>query len=70
MMVLDTYVVSEIRRVRPDPVVLSWLDAQQPGELWLSAVVAAAPVYADLVSQRERTGCPIGMADAQIAASC
>jgi hypothetical protein len=111
MMVLDTNVVSEIMRALPNTAVLAWLDAQEPGDLWLTAVVAAelmsgvahlpdgarkqqlahsvaamleqdfagqvlafdlaaASVYADLVAQRARSGQPIGMADAQIAAIC
>ena len=32
--------------------------------------LAAASIYAELVAQRERTGRPIAMADAQIAAIC
>jgi hypothetical protein len=32
--------------------------------------LAAASVYADLVARRARSGQPIGMADAQIAATC
>ncbi len=111
MRVLDTNVVSETMRALPHAAVLAWLDAQEPRDLWLTAVVAAelmsgvarlpegarrqqlahgvaamleqdfagqvlafdlasASVYADLVAQRERSGKPIGMADAQIAATC
>lgn len=111
MKVLDTNVVSETMRALPHAGVLAWLDAQEPRDLWLTAVVAAelmsgvarlpdgarkqqlahgvaamleqdfagqvlpfdlaaASVYADLVAQRERSGKPIGMADAQIAATC
>ena len=111
MRVLDTNVVSETMRAQPHAAVLAWLDAQEPRDLWLTAVVAAelmsgvarlpdgarkqqlahgvaamleqdfagqvlafdlaaASVYADLVAQRERSGKPIGMADAQIAATC
>ena len=111
MRVLDTNVVSETMRAQPHAAVLAWLDAQDPSDLWLTAVVAAelmsgvarlpdgarkqqlahgvaamleqdfagqvlpfdlaaASVYADLVAQRERSGKPIGMADAQIAATC
>ena len=111
MKVLDTNVVSETMRALPHAAVLAWLDAQEPRDLWLTAVVAAelmsgvtrlpagarkqqlahgvaamleqdfagqvlafdlaaASVYADLVAQRERSGKPIGMADAQIAATC
>ena len=41
MIVLDTHVLSEIMRAKPDPAVLDWLDAQQPDDLWLHSVVAA-----------------------------
>lgn len=111
MIVLDTNVVSEIMRPKPEPAVLAWLDAQAADELWLTTIVAAelmygvarlpdgarkqqlahavrstleedfpgrvlpfdlasASIYADLCAQRERAGLKIGMADAQIAATC
>lgn len=41
MIVLDTRVVSEIMRAKPDPTVLGWLDTQQPDDLWLNSVAAA-----------------------------
>lgn len=41
MIVLDTNVVSEIMRAQPNPAVVAWLDAQAPGELWLTSIVAA-----------------------------
>ena len=44
-MVLDTNVVSELMRAVPEPAVLTWLDAQTPSELWLTAVVAAELTY-------------------------
>lgn len=45
MIVLDTNVVSEIMRPRPEPAVLAWFDAQGPGELWLTAVGAAELMF-------------------------
>ena len=45
MIVLDTNVLSEIMRAKPDPVVLDWLDAQQPDDLWLNSVVAAELLF-------------------------
>jgi predicted nucleic acid-binding protein len=45
VIVLDTNVVSEIMRARPEPAVLSWLDAQPPGELWLTSMVAAELMF-------------------------
>lgn len=38
MIVLDTNVVSEPLRPQPEPAVLEWLDAQEPGTLYLTAV--------------------------------
>ncbi len=38
MIVLDTNVVSEPLKSRPDPVVLAWLDAQEPATLYLTTV--------------------------------
>jgi predicted nucleic acid-binding protein len=45
VIVLDTNVLSEIMRAKPDPVVLDWLDAQQPDDLWLNSVVAAELLF-------------------------
>ena len=45
MIVLDTNVLSEIMRAKPDPAVLAWLDAQPPDDLWLNAVVAAELLF-------------------------
>jgi toxin FitB len=41
LIVLDTNVVSETMRARPEPAVLTWLDRQQPDQLWLTAVNVA-----------------------------
>ncbi|HEY5320347.1 MAG TPA: type II toxin-antitoxin system VapC family toxin [Galbitalea sp.] len=41
MIVLDTNVVSELMRARPDSAVVAWLDAQQSDDLHLTAVTAA-----------------------------
>ncbi len=38
MIVLDTNVVSEVLKPRPDPAVLGWLNQQATGTLYLSAV--------------------------------
>jgi predicted nucleic acid-binding protein len=45
VIVLDTNVVSELMRPVPHPGVLRWLDAQVPGELWLTSVVAAELMF-------------------------
>jgi len=41
LILLDTNVVSEPMRARPEPRVLSWLDRQVPDRLWLRSVVVA-----------------------------
>ena len=41
MILLDTNVISEMMRVRPDPVVAAWLDKQPEEELWTASVVLA-----------------------------
>ena len=41
MIVLDTNVVSEPLKPRPDPAVLSWLDRQNPATLYLTAISRA-----------------------------
>lgn len=41
MIVLDTRVVSELMHREPDSRVLSWLDAQPAGDVWVTAVTAA-----------------------------
>jgi len=43
MIVVDTNVLSEPLKPRPDPSVLHWLDAQDPSALYL-----AAPVFAEV----------------------
>jgi hypothetical protein len=45
VIVLDTNVLSEVMRAKPDPAVLAWLDAQSPDELWVNAVVAAELLF-------------------------
>lgn len=38
MILLDTNVISEIMKVAPSAVVVSWLNGQKPGSLYVSAV--------------------------------
>jgi toxin FitB len=45
VIVLDTNVVSEIMRLKPEPAVIAWLDAQAPGDLWLTSIVAAELMF-------------------------
>jgi len=41
MILLDTNVLSELMRPRPDGAVLAWIDSHDPEELWSCTVVAA-----------------------------
>jgi hypothetical protein len=41
MILLDTNVISEIMRIRPEPIVTTWLDNQPEEELWTASVVIA-----------------------------
>ncbi|MDR2564861.1 MAG: type II toxin-antitoxin system VapC family toxin [Bifidobacteriaceae bacterium] len=45
MIALDTNVVSELMRPRPDPGVLAWADAQRASELRLTAVTVAEILF-------------------------
>lgn len=38
MIVLDTNVISELARTEPEKTVLDWVDAQQAGDLYLTAI--------------------------------
>lgn len=40
MIILDTNVLSEIQRPVPNPNVMAWLDAQEPGNLYVTAITA------------------------------
>ena len=40
MIVLDTNVVSEVQKTSPNERVMAWLDAQEPGDLYITAVTA------------------------------
>lgn len=40
MIVLDTNVISEIQKPHPDPWVMTWLDAQEPSNLYLTSITA------------------------------
>lgn len=41
MILLDTNVLSELMRPRPDPRVVTWLDGFAQSEIWISAVTVA-----------------------------
>ena len=38
MLVLDTNVLSELMKVKPNPQVIAWLDAQSTGSVWTTSV--------------------------------
>jgi predicted nucleic acid-binding protein len=111
MILVDTNVLSELMRPKPDKHVLDWMDDLPGSDLGLTAITVAeilygigslpegkkkqrlldaattmfeeyfagrifafdqlaAIEYADIVLQRDRSGSPISMPDAQIAAIC
>jgi toxin FitB len=111
VILLDTNVISELIRPKPDEGVTEWLDSLDPAAVATTAITAAellygiarlpagkrkerlneaihglieddlggrvapfdaaaAARYAALVSDRDKAGRPISMADAQIAAIC
>ena len=39
MILLDTNVISALMQRQPDPVVVAWLNAQSPQQIWLPSVV-------------------------------
>jgi predicted nucleic acid-binding protein len=45
MIILDTNVLSETQRLRPNPGVMAWLDSQAPETLWLTAITVAEIRY-------------------------
>lgn len=45
MIIVDTMVLSELFRPRPDPAVVSWLDRQSPSELFVTTVNQAEMEY-------------------------
>ena len=67
MIVLDTNVTSELMRSSPSALVMAWLQAQNPRELYSTAVSVAEIRYGIV---RERAGTPINGFDAQIASIC
>jgi len=41
MILLDTNVISEMMRLKPEPIVAAWLDKQPDEDLWTASVVLA-----------------------------
>ncbi|MDE0712879.1 MAG: hypothetical protein OXH60_12185 [Rhodospirillales bacterium] len=75
---MDTNVISETVRPRPDKTVLHWIEAQTPSDLFLAVqtigelvrgVRKVAAVWGRLLGDGDRTGHRPSAADAQIAAA-
>ena len=45
MLVLDTNVISEALREKPDPAIIAWLDAQPPASLFTTTITLAEIKY-------------------------
>ena len=61
MIVLDTNVLSEVHKKAPDANVMAWLDAQEPGDLYLTAITAEELLFgAHLHPAGERRSLLIG----------
>lgn len=45
MIIVDTNVISEVTKRSPDEHVIDWLDAQEPTNLYLTAITAAELMY-------------------------
>ncbi len=45
MTILDTTVLLEVQKARPNPSLLVWLDAQDPTNLYLTAITAGVYLY-------------------------
>lgn len=45
MILLDTNVLSELMRAKPDPAVVAWIDAQPVDDLHISAITVAEILY-------------------------
>lgn len=41
MILLDTNILSELMRPKPNPRVIQWLDAQREWDMWISAITVA-----------------------------
>ena len=63
MIVLDTNVLTETRKTRPDPALMAWLDAQDPTNLYLTAITAGELVFGvaslDAGARRDRLGAAV-----------
>ena len=65
MIVVDTNVVSELMKVEPSAAVRGWVVAQNPHELWITAITVAEILYGieRLPKSRRRTALRKGAMD-------
>lgn len=49
MIVLDTNVLSEVQKPAPNERVMAWLDAQEPGDLYVTAITAEELLFGALI---------------------
>ena len=67
MIILDTSVLSEVQRPVPDPTVMAWLDAQEPGNLYVTAITAEELLFgAFILPTGERKTRLIGTIEAML----
>lgn len=45
MIVLDTNVISELMRPKPETTVVNWLDQQDPSNVWLTSITVAELMF-------------------------
>ena len=62
MIVLDTNVVSELMRARPDPQVVDWVDRQAESTLFLTAITLAEIRFGIAAMPRGKRGAELGTA--------
>lgn len=49
MIILDTNVLSEVQKPKPNKQVMAWLDAQEPGDLYVTAITAEELLFGALI---------------------
>ncbi|WP_435170327.1 type II toxin-antitoxin system VapC family toxin [Falsirhodobacter sp. 1013] len=68
MIVLDTNVLSEIQKPKPDPNVMAWLDAQHPSNLFVTAITAEELLFgAFILPVGDRRARLVGTVEAMLA---
>lgn len=67
MIVLDTNVLSEVQKPVPDERVMAWLDAQEPGDLYVAAITGEELLFgAFILPVGERRARLIGAIEAML----